>query len=89
MTCHNGGVMNERYILLTVLAVAAVLPGQGNANDGRVTLPYLESFSAVVRRAKFGPADARGGSILAALADIPVRDSDEEAARFWSEILIS
>lgn len=44
-----------------------------------------ESFSAVVRRAKFGPADARGSSILAALNALPARALDEEAVRFWQE----
>jgi hypothetical protein len=44
-----------------------------------------ESFSGVVRRAKFGPADARGGSILAALADLPAHASDEQAMRFWEQ----
>ena len=42
-----------------------------------------ESFSGVVRRAKFGPADARGSSILAALGDLPAHASDEEAVRFF------
>lgn len=45
-----------------------------------------ESFSGVVRRAKFGPPDARGCSILAALAELPVHASDEAAARRWEEI---
>lgn len=44
-----------------------------------------ESFSAVVRRARFGPADARGGTILAALGDLPTRASDQEAARYLGE----
>jgi len=44
-----------------------------------------ESFSGVVRRARFGPADARGSSILAALGELPAHASDEEAARFWEE----
>ena len=44
-----------------------------------------ESFSGVVRRARFGPADARGSSILAALGDLPAHASDEEAVRFWEE----
>jgi len=44
-----------------------------------------ESFSGVVRRARFGPADARGSSILAALGELGVRESDREAARLWAE----
>ena len=42
-----------------------------------------ESFSAVVRRASFGPADAYGRSILAALKEKPVLPCDEKAARKW------
>jgi len=44
-----------------------------------------ESFSGVVRRAKFGPDDARGSSILTALSELPVNASDEEAARLSEE----
>lgn len=44
-----------------------------------------ESFSGVVRRARFGPANACGSSILTALGELPVRASDEEAARLWEE----
>ena len=44
-----------------------------------------ESFSGVVRRARFGPADACGSSILSALGEMAVRKSDEEAARRWEE----
>ena len=44
-----------------------------------------ESFSGVVRRAKFGPPDARGNSILAVLTELPVHASDESAARYWEE----
>ena len=44
-----------------------------------------ESFSGVVRRARFGPADARGGSILHALGGLAVREGDEEAARHWEQ----
>ena len=42
-----------------------------------------ESFSAVVRRAHFGPSDASGGSILAALNLLPVREVDRKAAEHW------
>jgi len=44
-----------------------------------------ESFSGVVRRARFGPPDARGHSILAALAELPIHASDEAAARRWED----
>lgn len=44
-----------------------------------------ESFSGVVRRARFGPADARGSSILAALGELPVTAGDEDALRYWEE----
>lgn len=44
-----------------------------------------ESFSGVVRRAKFGPADARGSSILSALEELPAREADEKAAQYWEE----
>lgn len=44
-----------------------------------------ESFSGVVRRARFGPPDARGSSILAALDELPVHASDETAARRWED----
>jgi hypothetical protein len=39
----------------------------------------------VVRRARFGPADARGSSILDALGVLPVREADREAAREWEQ----
>jgi predicted CopG family antitoxin len=44
-----------------------------------------ESFSGVVRRARFGPADARASSILTALSELAVKESDHEAARFWEK----
>lgn len=44
-----------------------------------------ESFSGVVRRARFGPADARGSSILSAMRELAVRESDQEAARLWEQ----
>lgn len=42
-----------------------------------------ESFSGVVRRARFGPSDASGASILTALDGVTVREADLEAAAFW------
>ncbi len=44
-----------------------------------------ESFSAVVRRARFGPADARGASILECLGGLRVCEGDEAAARYWEQ----
>jgi len=44
-----------------------------------------ESFSAVVRRAHFGPSDASGASILAALAELGVKEADRSAAGFWQD----
>jgi hypothetical protein len=45
-----------------------------------------ESFSAVVRRARFDPADARGSSIISALSALNVRDSDKKAVTHWEKI---
>jgi len=45
-----------------------------------------ESFSAVVRRARFGPADARGSSILAAMSELSVTPADEQAAHWWEDV---
>lgn len=42
-----------------------------------------ESFSAVVRRASFGPADTRGASILGALENLPVKSADRDALEAW------
>ena len=42
-----------------------------------------ESFSAVVRRARFGPADATGASIAKALAALEVREADRAAVAYW------
>lgn len=42
-----------------------------------------ESFSAVVRRAYFGPGDARGASILDALEGLVVKSTDREALEGW------
>jgi predicted CopG family antitoxin len=44
-----------------------------------------EAFSGVVRRARFGPADASGRSIIAALEEAVVRESDREAAAYWED----
>ena len=44
-----------------------------------------ESFSGVVRRARFGPADARGASILEALDGEVVREEDRKAAAYWED----
>lgn len=47
-----------------------------------------ESFSGVVRRATFGPADARGTSILATLNKLPVGPADEAALRRFEELAV-
>lgn len=44
-----------------------------------------ESFSGVVRRARFGPVDASGRSILTAMKERAARACDEKAARMWEE----
>ena len=44
-----------------------------------------ESFSAVVRRARFDPADALGSTIINALANLAVRESDKKAALNWEK----
>ena len=44
-----------------------------------------ESFSAVVRRARFGPPDASGASIVAALNGLAVGSSDREASAYWEK----
>ncbi len=44
-----------------------------------------ESFSGVVRRARFGPSDSTGPSILTALDSEVVRAADREAASYWEE----
>ncbi len=44
-----------------------------------------ESFSAVVRRARFDPADARGSSIISALYALNVRESDKKALEYWEK----
>ena len=45
-----------------------------------------ESFSAVVRRARFGPPDASGASIVSALDGLAVRVTDREASAYWEEL---
>ena len=42
-----------------------------------------DSFSVVVRRARFGPADATGASILRALAALQIREADRSAIAYW------
>ena len=44
-----------------------------------------ESFSAVVRRARFGPQDSRGASILAALGALAVKQADHDATKRWQD----
>ncbi len=44
-----------------------------------------ESFSEVVRRARFGPADATGRSILESLASRTPTEADFRAVAYWSE----
>ncbi len=42
-----------------------------------------ESFSAVVRRARFGPADSRGATVLAELERLEVGVADRAAVAWW------
>jgi len=42
-----------------------------------------ESFTGVVRRARFGPPDASGASILATLDGLTARETDHEAVAYW------
>lgn len=44
-----------------------------------------ESFSEVVRRARFGPEDASGSSITRALDRLVVREADREAVAYWEK----
>lgn len=44
-----------------------------------------ESFSAVVRRARFDAADARGSSIITALSALVVKESDKKAVMHWEK----
>ncbi|MDE0220221.1 MAG: antitoxin VapB family protein [Spirochaetaceae bacterium] len=43
-----------------------------------------ESFSATVRRARFGPSDSTGKTILASMGELTVRPADLEAVEYWS-----
>lgn len=43
-----------------------------------------ESFSATVRRARFGPSDATGKTILASVDKLTVRPVDVQAVEYWS-----
>jgi len=42
-----------------------------------------ESFTDVVRRARFGPPDSTGRSILACLANREPREADKRAVEYW------
>jgi hypothetical protein len=42
-----------------------------------------ESFSEVVRRARFGPEDASGASITQVLDHLVVHEADREAVAYW------
>lgn len=42
-----------------------------------------ESFSEVVRRARFGPEDASGASISRVLDHLEIREADREAVAYW------
>ena len=43
-----------------------------------------ESFSATVRRARFGPSDSTGKTILASMDELTVRPADLAAVEYWS-----
>jgi hypothetical protein len=43
-----------------------------------------ESFSAVVRRARFDPTDSRGDSILQCLASLRPGPADQKAMEAWN-----
>ena len=43
-----------------------------------------ESFSATVRRVRFGPSDSTGRTILASMDALPVRPADLAAVEYWS-----
>ena len=43
-----------------------------------------ESFSATVRRARFGPPDSTGSTILTLLDQMAVRSADREALEYWA-----
>jgi hypothetical protein len=42
-----------------------------------------ESFTEVVRRARFGPPDTTGKSILTALNERKVTEADRRASAYW------
>ena len=44
-----------------------------------------ESFSATVRRARFGPSDSTGRTILALLQNLAVEPADRAAAEYWTK----
>jgi IS4 transposase len=44
-----------------------------------------ESFSAVVRRARFGPADTTGRSILESLSSRTPSEEDRRAVEYWDD----
>jgi hypothetical protein len=44
-----------------------------------------ESFTAVVRRARFGPADHTGKSILKSLQGRGISEADRRAAAYWRD----
>ncbi len=43
-----------------------------------------ESFSATVRRARFGPSDSTGRSVLTLLQNLNAEAADREAAEYWT-----
>jgi hypothetical protein len=43
-----------------------------------------ESFSEVVRRARFGPEDASGTTIAGVLDQLEAREADHEAVAYWA-----
>ena len=45
-----------------------------------------ESFTNVVRRARFGPPDASGASILATLDGLTAREADHKAVAYWEAL---
>ena len=43
-----------------------------------------ESFSATVRRARFGPSDSTGRSVLTLLQNLNAEAADRDAAEYWT-----
>ncbi len=43
-----------------------------------------ESFSATVRRARFGPSDSTGRSVLTLLQNLNAEAADREATEYWT-----